>query len=398
MRRGRRVALRATFTIVVAVLAVVAAGCGGGGGGGGGNGGGGSASGGLPTKIGPGEGALTLIAWEGYTQPQWVKPFEKKTGCEVSAKYGGSSDEMVTLMRQGGGGQYDMVSASGDASVRLIAGGDVQPVNPDLVPGYADLIPALQSPPHNTVDGKHYGISLQWGPNTLLYNTQKVQPAPTSWSVLYDPKYKDQITVPNNPIQIADAALYLSKSKPELGITDPYELTQEQFDAAVDLLKQQRPLVKKYWGLASDEISLFKNGDATVGASWPYQTNTLQADGAPVKDLIPDEGATGWADTWMLSSKAKHPNCAYMWLDWITTPKVQAQQAIYFGETPANTKACAVMDKLSKGACRQYHADAPESYFQSIRFWKTPQADCGNGKSDCVDYTKWVQAWSEITG
>ena len=225
-----------------------------------------------------------------------------------------------------------------------------------------------------------------------------MKPAPTSWRVIYDAKYKGKVTVPNNAIQIADAALYLSQAKPELGIEDPYELTQEQFDAAIALVKQQRPLIKKYWGLASDEISLFKNGDVVLGASWPYQTNTLKADGVPVADTIPEEGATGWADTWMLSAKSQHPNCAYMWMDWATTPKVQAQQAIFFGETPANTKACAEMDKIQKGACAQYHGDAPASYFQSIKFWKTPQADCGNGEKNCVDYTRWQQAWTEATG
>src|SRR5437764_11293292 len=206
----------------------------------------------LPTKIGAGEGQLNLVAWEGYTQPQWVKPFEKQTGCQVHAKYGGSSDEMVTLMRQGGGTQYDLVSASGDASLRLIRGGNVQPVNVNLIPGYKDFIPQLKSPSHNTVDGKHYGISLQWGPNTLLYNTKKVSPAPTSWDAIYDPRYKGAVTVPDSPIQIADAALYLSKKQPALGIKDPYELTEKQLDAAVSLLKGQRPLIRKYWSLASD--------------------------------------------------------------------------------------------------------------------------------------------------
>jgi len=390
-----RYAVWAALAVMVGALALVAAGCGGGGDEGGSGSGDTSA---LPTKIGPGEGSLNLIAWEGYTEDQWVKPFEQKTGCQVNVKYGGSSDEMVTLMRQGGGGQYDMVSASGDASLRLIAGGDVQPVNVDLIPGYADFFEPLKSPPHNTIDGKHYGVSLQWGPNTLLYNTEKVSPEPTSWSVLYDPKYKGQITVPNNPIQIADAALYLSKSQPDLAITDPYELNDEQFNAAVDLLKQQKPLIKKYWGLASDEIDLFKNGDATLGASWPYQTNTLQADNVPVKDLIPQEGATGWADTWMLSAKAQHPNCAYLWMQHVSTPLVQAQQAIFFGETPANTKACAEMDKIDQGSCAKYHGDADQSYFDSIKFWKTPLADCGDGNKDCKDYTAWQQAWTEVTG
>jgi putative spermidine/putrescine transport system substrate-binding protein len=363
-----------------------------------GGGGGSSSSASLPTSVGKGEGQLNVIAWEGYTQPQWVKPFEQQTGCKVNAKYGGSSDEMVTLMRQGGGSQYDLVSASGDASLRLIRGGNVTPVNVALIPGWKDFIPQLKSPPHNTVDGKHYGVSLQWGPNTLLYNTNDVKPAPTSWATIYNPKYKGKVTVPDNPIQIADAALYLSKTQPSLGITDPYELTTAQLNAAVNLLKSQRPLIKKYWALASDEIDLFKNGDAVVGASWPYQTITLQADKAPVKDLIPSQGATGWADTWMLSSKAKHPNCAYKWMAWVSTPKVQAQQAISFGETPANLKACTYMDQIQKGACAQYHANAPASYFNSIKFWKTPTTDCGNGKTDCTDYTTWQQKWTEMKG
>jgi putative spermidine/putrescine transport system substrate-binding protein len=353
---------------------------------------------GLPTTVGKGEGQLNLIAWEGYTQPQWVNPFQKATGCKVNAKYAGSSDEMVTLMRQGGGSQYDGVSASGDASLRLIYGKDVQPVNPALIPDFKNFIPALKSPPHNTINGVHYGISLQWGPNTLLYNTKVVKPAPTSWAAIYGPKYKGKVTVPDNPIQIADAALYLSKAKPSLGITDPYELDQTQFNAAINLLKAQKPLIKKYWALASDEIDLFKNGDAVIGASWPYQTNTLIAAKVPVKDLIPKEGATGWADTWMMSAHAKHPNCMYKWMAWVSTPKVQAEQAIYFGETPANTKACAIMNKLSPGSAAQYHCGASAKYFNSIHFWKTPVAACGNGKNDCMDYTQWQQAWTQMKG
>ena len=384
--------------IVVAAMMFVVSACGGSSGSSGGGGGGGGSASNLPQKIGKGEGTLNVVAWEGYTQPQWVKPFEQQTGCQVHAKYAGSSDEMVTLMRQGGGSQYDLVSASGDASLRLIRGGNVAPVNVALIPGWKDFIPQLQSPSHNTVDGKHYGVSLQWGPNTLIYDTKDFSSPPTSWSVIYDPKYKGQVTVPDNPIQIADAALYLMKTKPALGIKDPYELTPAQLDAAANLLKAQRPLVKKYWGLASDEIDLFKNGDAAVGASWPYQTITLQADKVPVKDTIPKEGATGWADTWMLSAKAQHPNCAYEWMKWVSTPKVQAQQAISFGETPANTKACSFMDKIQKGACAQYHANASAAYFNSIHFWKTPTKDCATQNNGCTDYTDWQRKWTEIKG
>lgn len=351
-----------------------------------------------PQTIGQGEGALNIVAWEGYAEDSWIKPFEKETGCIVNRKYAGSSDEMVTLMRQGGGGEYDLVSASGDASLRLIYGGTVQPIDVKLIPDFENFVPDLKAPAHNTVNGLHYGLSYEWGPNVLLYNTDKIATAPASWGAIYDEQYKGKVTVPDNPIQIADAALYLSMKDPSLGIKDPYELTEKQLDAVVALLKQQRTLVKKYWALASDEIELFKNGDAIIGAAWPYQTITLKAAGAKVEDTIPAEGATGWADSWMLSAKTKHPNCAYKFMAYVSTPAVQAQQAIYFGETPANLKACEEMDKADKGSCARYHLDEATTYIKKIKFWKTPQKTCSDGSKTCTDYSVWQRKWQEVKG
>jgi putative spermidine/putrescine transport system substrate-binding protein len=350
------------------------------------------------SSVGKGEGHLNLIAWEGYVQPEWTKPFEKQTGCQVNVKYAGTSSDMVSLMANGGGGQYDLVSASGDADLRLIYGGDVRPVNISLVPSWKQFYPFLQSPSFNTIAGKHYGVSFEFGPNVLLYSTKVFTAAPTSWSVIYDSKYKGQVTVPDNPIQIADAALYLSKSQPKLGIADPYELTQTQFNAAVALLKAEHPLIKKYWDLASQEISLFQSGTTVVGAAWPYQETTLAAAHAPVASTIPKEGATGWADTWMLATKAPDVNCAYKWMAYMSTPQIQAEDADSYGETPANTQACAIMDKIAKGSCAGYHANEPQSYFNTIKFWKTPLATCDNGKNDCVPFQDWVTAWTAIIG
>ncbi|HEY5390454.1 MAG TPA: extracellular solute-binding protein, partial [Solirubrobacteraceae bacterium] len=303
-----------------------------------------------------------------------------------------------SLMANGGGGQYDLVSASGDADLRLIYGGDVRPVNISLIPSWKQFYPFLRSPSFNTIAGKHYGVSFEFGPNILLYSTKTFKTPPTSWSVIYNKKYKGQITIPDNPIQIADAALYLSKSEPKLGISDPYELTQPQFTAAVNLLKSEHPLIKKYWDLASQEISLFASGTTVVGAAWPYQETTLAGQHDAVASTIPKEGATGWADTWMLATKAPDPNCAYKWMAYMSTPKIQAQDADSYGETPANTRACAIMNTIAKGSCAGYHANAPQSYFQTIKFWKTPLATCDNGKNDCVPFQQWVTAWTQIIG
>jgi putative spermidine/putrescine transport system substrate-binding protein len=368
----------------------------------------------LSTVGGQGEGALNLIIWAGYAEDgsnvaeyDWVTPFEDETGCQVSIKIGNTSDEMVTLLRQGGGTTYDGVSASGDATLRLIANGDVAAIDPATIPGFGDVAPFLQDAPHYVVGGKHYGTPHGWGGNTLLYRTDAVTPAPTSWDVVFDPTkaqpYAGKITDYDSPIYIADAALYLKAHNPDLGITDPYELTQDQLNAAVDLLKQQRPLVGKYWAAFSDEIDNFTNGTTVVGTTWPYQYNTLKGAGVPVAQTVPSEGMTGWADTWMMSSNAQHPNCMLKWMTWMLTPEVQTQVAEYFGEAPANPKACKYLDAVygSYGLqdfCTAYNVNDP-NFYDSIAFWKTPLADCGDDRGQtCTDYSVWTQKWTEIKG
>ncbi|WP_097270944.1 ABC transporter substrate-binding protein [Streptomyces sp. TLI_55] len=356
-----------------------------------------------PSKLGTTEGQVNLIAWAGYVEDgsndpkvDWVSDFEKQTGCQVNSKTAASSDEMVKLMKTG---EYDAVSASGDASLRLIASGDAAPVNTDLVPNYKDIYSGLKDGDWNSVDGRMYGIPHGRGANLLMYNTEKVTPAPTSWSAVFDDasKYKGHVTAYDSPIYIADAALYLKATKPDLGIKDPYALDQKQFDAAVDLLKQQNANIGEYWSDYLKEISAFKSGDSVVGTTWQVIANLTADEGAKVKAFVPKEGSTGWSDTWMVSAKAKHPNCAYKWLDWIVSPKVNAQVAEYFGEAPANSKACELTS--DKNFCTTYHA-ADEGYWKNIAFWNTPIEQCLDGRTDvkCVPYAKWVQAWTEIKG
>jgi putative spermidine/putrescine transport system substrate-binding protein len=361
-----------------------------------------AAGGPMLKTLGKGEGQVNLVAWAGYvedgsTDPKvdWVTPFEKKTGCQVNTKIGNTSDEMVTLMRTG---QYDAVSASGDATLRLIAAGDVAPVNTDLIPNYADVFDGLKDQPHNSVKGQMYGVPHGRGANLLMWRTDKVKPAPDSWGAVFDANspYKGKVTAYDSPIYIADAAVYLMATKPDLGIKNPYELNDEQFQASVDLLKQQRKLVGEYWSDYTKEQAAFKSGDTVLGTTWQVITNLLLADKVPVKNVLPKEGATGWSDTWMVSSKAKHPNCAYRWMDWIISPKPNAEVAEWFGEAPANSKSCALT--ADKNHCATYHAD-DEDYFSKVWYWTTPQKSCGDDRgSVCKDYSEWVQAWTEIKG
>ena len=266
------------------------------------------------------------------------------------------------------------------------------------MPEWKNFIPQLQSPPHNTVGGKHYGISLQWGPNTLLYNTEAVTPAPTSWAAIYSPKYKGAVTVPDNPIQIADAALYLSKTKPSLGITDPYELTEAQLNAAVSLLKQQRPLIKKYWALASDEIELFKNGDAVIGAAWPLPDE--HAAGRQSAGQGPDPGAGrdrlgGHVDA--LGAR-QAPQLRLQVGELGVEPEGAGRAGDLLRRDAGQHEGLPVHGTRSRRArARSTTPTRRRRTSTRIKFWKTPVADCGNGKSDCTDYSEWQQKWTEIT-
>ena len=288
--------------------------------------------------VGDTAGTLNLLAWPGYaedgsTDPavDWVTPFEKESGCQVNVKTYGTSDEAVQLMQSGG---YDVVSASGDASLRLIYGGDLQPVNLDLIPNYADIFDNLKDRPWNTVDGLNYGVPHGRGANVLQYTIGKVDPAPDSWSLVWDANSpaKGKITAYDSAIYIADAAVYLMSTKPELGITDPYALDQTQFDAAMELLKAQKPLVGEYWADYTKYIEAVQSGSIIAGTSWQVIANVLNGEKETVGAVKPKEGATGWSDTWMISKNVEAIDCAYKWLNWIIKPDVNAQAAEWFGE------------------------------------------------------------------
>ena len=355
----------------------------------------------MPQELGDGEGELDLVAWAGYAEDgsndpdvDWVTGFEEQTGCRVDVTVGDTSDEMVKLMRTG---RYDGVSASGDATLRLIAGGDVAPVNTDLIPNYADVFEGLKNKPHNSVDGQMYGVPHGRGANLLMWNKDVVRPAPDSWSVVWDERspYKGRVTAYDSPISIADAAVYLKATRRDLAIENPYELDQRQFDAAIDLLERQRSIVGAYWSDYRKERAAFNSGDTVVGTTWQVIANLLEADGeVEIGTTLPREGSTGWSDTWMVSSKARHPNCMYLWMNHIISPEANAAAAEWFGEAPANRKACA--ETADKRHCRTFHAE-DEAYFERVAFWTTPTKECGDDRgSVCKDYAEWAAAWEEL--
>lgn len=357
----------------------------------------------MASSLGPGEGKLNIIVWAGYAEDgsddksvDWVHPFEQQTGCQVNAKVADTSDEMVQLMRTG---QYDGVSASGDATLRLIYAGDVAPVNTTLVPNYKTISPFLKDRSWNSVNGQMYGIPHGWGANVLMWNKAVVKTPPDSWSPVFaaNSPYQGKLTAYDSPIYIADAALYLMKSDPSLGIKDPYSLTEPQLQAAITLLKQQNANIGEYWSDYTKEVQSFESGSSVMGTSWQVIANLINAGKrVQVGTTVPPEGATGWSDTWMISAKAQHPNCMYQWMNWITSPKVNAEVAEWFGEAPAQTLACG--KTTDPNFCSTYHA-TDAKYANQIHYWTTPQTQCVDGSGDnCTDYSEWVTDWQGMKG
>jgi putative spermidine/putrescine transport system substrate-binding protein len=358
------------------------------------------------TAVGDGEGEVDIVAWPGYMERgesdkafDWITGFENSTGCKVNVKTAGTSDEMVALMNQGG---FDLVTASGDASLRLVAGKKVQEINTALIPSWDKVDPRLKDGAWFTVDGKHYGVPYQWGPNVLMYNTDVFKEAPTSWSVVFEPgnlpdgkPNAGRVQAYAGPIYVADAALYLIAHKPDLGITNPYELTPPQYAAALDLLRAQRKLVSRYWNDSAVQVDDFKNEGIVASTSWPYQVNLLKQEEAPIASTIPSEGATGWSDTTMMATAAPHPNCAYKWMEHTLNSNLQSDLSVWFGSVPVVPAACS--DKSGQQTPEGCVANGSET-FDKIHFWTTPVADCAAGAGACVPYAQWVTDYMAVVG
>jgi putative spermidine/putrescine transport system substrate-binding protein len=360
----------------------------------------------MVTKLGTGEGQLNIVAWPGYIERgetvksfDWVSGFEESTGCMVNVKTANTSDEMVALMNEGG---FDLVTASGDASLRMIAGKRVQPVNIDLVPSWSDVDDRLKQAPWHYVNNKNYGVPYMWGPNVLMYNTEVFGDSPpTSWSVVFNETTlpdgrtnKGRVQAYDGPIHVADAALYLMTHQPDLGIVSPYELNQDQYNAALDLLRGQRTLVSRYWHDAFIQIDDFKNEGMAASGSWPFQVNLLQGDKQPVASVIPEEGATGWADTTMMHVDAENPNCSYMWMEHTLSSNLMSDLSVWFGANPAVLASCTDGRGMQTAeGCTKNGLDD----FDKIRFWQTPVSQC-ESQGECVPYYRWVSDYIGVIG
>jgi spermidine/putrescine-binding protein len=321
---------------------------------------------------------LTMIIWEGYSSDSFRIPFEKANDAKVEATFAGSGDEMFAAMKGSGGTTYDMVSASSDLPQRLHDADLLMEIDPSKLSNYPDLYEQFQKPPYITFDDKLYGVNFAWGPTILLYNPDAISEPPTTWNALLDEQYKGKISTWNYPIQIAQYALLLDP-KPE----DPFTLNDEQLAQVKDILVKQRPLVRKYWDLGGEVAELFVNGEVVISDGWPWITLQIQGSDGKAVEATPEEGVTGWSDSWCISNKAANPDLALKWADYMIGPDGQKGVLDNLNYSLTNKKVVESLPMETRQKLRM--VDVPAEYAK-IHMWKF-----------IPNYDKWVQVWQEAT-
>jgi len=321
---------------------------------------------------------LTMIVWEGYTSDSFTIPWEEANDVNVDATFAGTGDEMFAAMQGSGGTTYDMVSASSDLPQRLYDAGLLMEIDTSKLTNYPDLYEQFQKPPYITFDDKLYGVNFSWGPTIILYNPDQVTDTPTSWNALLDEQYAGKITTWNYPLQIAQYALLL-ETKPE----DPFLLDDEQLAQVKDILVRQRPLVRKYWDLGGEIAELFLNGEVVISDGWSWITLQIKDSEGSVAEATPEEGVTGWSDSWCISSKAANPDLALKWADYMIGPEGQKGVIENLNYSITNSKVVETLPMELREQLRM--VDVPAEYAK-IHMWKF-----------VPNYDKWVQIWQEAT-
>jgi len=308
---------------------------------------------------------LNLLVWEGYADPSYVRAFEEENHCKVSASYMGSSDELVTKLRGGSAGTYDVISPSSDVATSIAASGLAAPLDLSKFVSYSELSPQLTSLPLVKVNGQVYGVPFMWGPDPLIYDTTAFPLAPDSWNAFWDPKYRGKISVWDDLSTVYMAAQVLGFDKPDPG--QLYNLNDQQLDAVKKKLLELKPNIRKMWATGGELTNLFQNHEVVATMGWPLMTNQLRKSNFPVGEIIPKENTTGWIDHLMITAGSENKELAAKFLEFMITAQTQKKVTDVTGYTPANPHAAQFM---TPDEVKGLHLDDVDNYQKRIYFWQ----------------------------
>lgn len=326
------------------------------------------------------EPTLSLLVWEGYADPSFVHAFERSHRCRISAAYMGSSDELVAKLRGGSASNYDVISPSSDVATMIATSGLAAPLDLAKIPSYQQLSARLRAMLLVRVEGKVYGVPFTWGPNPLLYDTNVFPKPPQSWAVLWDPRYRNKISVWDELSTLYMAAQLLGYDKP-----DPnhlYNLSDEELEKVKQKLLELKPSIRKIWTTGGELTNLFENHEIVAAMGWPLMSNQLRKVRFPIGETIPQENTTGWIDHLMITSASEHKELAEEFLEYMVEAKTQKQVADVTGYVPANPQAAQYMSVEDR---QNLHLDDVDQYMARIYFWQhVPRRD------------KYNEIWNEV--
>jgi putative spermidine/putrescine transport system substrate-binding protein/spermidine/putrescine transport system substrate-binding protein len=308
---------------------------------------------------------LSLLVWEGYADPSYVKVFEEQNHCKVSASYMGSSDELTTKLRGGAAANYDVISPSSDVATMIATAGLAAPLDLAQLPTYSQLSPQLTSLPLVRVNGNVYGVPFMWGPDPMIYDMSAFPKPPESWNIMWDPKLKGKISVWDDLSTVYMAAQVLGYDKPDSGHL--YNLTDEELDVVKKKLIELKPNVRKMWSTGGELTNLFQNHEVVIAMGWPLMTNQLRKINFPVGETIPKENTTGWIDHLMITAGSENKELAYKFLEFMIEAQTQKRVTDVTGYTPANPRAAQFMTPDEQ---KNLHLDDSENYYRRLYFWQ----------------------------
>jgi len=305
-------------------------------------------------------GEVNVLTWEGYADESFIKPFEEASGCKVSATYVGSNDDFAPKLTAGGG-VYDLVSPSIDATKALIEAGFIDSVDLSNVPRYEEIYEKFRTAEGVNHDGKVYGVPFSWGSIPFMYRTDKFDTPPTSLKALWDPALKGKISLWDDK-----SALYVASRV--IGNMNIYNLSDDQLDAAKQKLVEQKPLVRKYWGTAGELVDLYAAGEVWISNTWGgYQSALLAEQNISVKEFIPEEGAEGWMDSWLIVKGTPNEECVYKFINMATTEQGQCGMSNVNGYSSANPVAAE--NCMTPAQFKELHQD-DVGYLDSLLLWE----------------------------
>jgi spermidine/putrescine-binding protein len=326
------------------------------------------------------EDSLSLLVWEGYADLSFIKPFEETHHCKIVASYMGTSDELVAKLRGGSAANYDVISPSSDVATSIVRAGLVAPLDLAIIPSYGQLSTRLRDSQLAKANGQTFGVPFMWGPNPLLYDAAAFAQPPDSWTIFWDPHYKQRISVWDDLSTLYLAAQVLGYDKPDP--SQLYNLTDEQLAAVRKKLIEMKPNIRKIWATGGELTNLFQNHEIVLAMGWPLNTNDLRKLNFPIGETIPKENTTGWIDHLMITSASGHKDLAQAFLEYMIEANTQKMVADRTHYTPANPQAARF---LSPEEIRILHLDNPDAYMQRIYFWQ-----------DVPRRAKYTEIWNEV--